>query len=52
MSFSSEIKEWAAAAKELWQDEHRKHPYRRWFLTGFIFLYVLVHELLRWSEGK
>jgi hypothetical protein len=26
MSFSSEVKEWAVAIKELWQEEHRKHP--------------------------
>ncbi len=50
MSFSSEIKEWGVAIKELWQEEHRKHPYLHWIVAAFVFLYFVVHALLAWMD--
>jgi len=45
MSFSSELKEWGVAAKELWQEENRKHPYARWFFYALAFFYALREGL-------
>jgi hypothetical protein len=50
MSLSSELRLWGIAIKELWQEEQRNHPYLHWLIAAFVFVYLLVHQLLRWSE--
>jgi len=45
MSFSSELREWIKAAKELWREEHEKHPYLHWFVALMFFIYFMIKYL-------
>jgi hypothetical protein len=46
MSFSSELKEWGVAVKELFREEKKKHPYLHWIVAGLIFFYFIAHYFL------
>jgi hypothetical protein len=47
MSFSSELREWVTALKELLREEREKHPIVFWFLITFAFLYAFTQGLQR-----
>ncbi len=47
MSFASELRSWVTAAKELVQDEHKKHPYLSWLALIVAFIFALASVLSR-----
>lgn len=51
MGLSNELRLWGIALRELWQEEHQKHPYLHWVIAGFVFISMLIKLLLRWSES-
>jgi len=51
MTLSGELHAWTTAAKEIWQDERKKHrdnPYWYWFIFGVAFLYGVSQVILHW----